>query len=183
MFFDIGSLEFIALIILAILVFGPDKLPKMIQDVAGFLRRMREFSDNAKRDIRNELGPEFKDFEFEDLNPRRFARKHLLERDELGLRELRDSVDVRKELTEVSDAVNGRTPVRRNGSAVAAGAAGGAAAGGVVSLGKAGDPPAPASGPDTGPVPPAGRPGGEERGTGPTGPTGSEPPPFDSDAT
>ncbi|MBB0244870.1 Sec-independent protein translocase TatB [Streptomyces alkaliphilus] len=175
MFFDIGSLEFIALIILAILIFGPDKLPKMIQDLAGFLRRMREFSDNAKRDIREELGPEFKDFEFEDLNPRRFARKHLLERDELGLRELRDSVDVRKELTEVSDAVNGRTPVPRNGSAGAAGAAAGAAAGGVVSLDKAGDPPAPGS--DAGRMSSPGRSDEGGRGASP------EPPPFDSDAT
>ncbi|MCE7082471.1 sec-independent translocase [Streptomyces sp. ST2-7A] len=175
MFFDIGSLEFIALIILAILIFGPDKLPKMIQDLARFLRRVRDFSDNAKQDIRSELGPEFKDFEFDDLNPRRFARKHLLERDELGLRELRDSMDVRKELSEVSDAVNGRNPVPRNGSAGAAAAGGGAAAGGVVSLGKPGDPPAP--GPDAGSVPSPGRSAAGGREPSP------EPPPFDSDAT
>jgi sec-independent protein translocase protein TatB len=109
-FFDIGSLEFIALIILAILVFGPEKLPKMIQDTARFVRKVRDFSDNAKQDIRSELGPEFKDFEFDDLNPRTFAKKHLLDNEELGLKELRSSLDVRKELAEVSDAVNGRTP-------------------------------------------------------------------------
>ncbi|TDC72133.1 sec-independent translocase [Streptomyces hainanensis] len=109
MFFDIGSLEFITLIVLAILVFGPEKLPKMIQDAAQFLRKIREFSDSAKRDIRDELGPEFKDFEFEDLNPRTFAKKHLLDKDEFGLKELTSSLDVRKELTEVSDAINGRS--------------------------------------------------------------------------
>ncbi|MDT0265462.1 sec-independent translocase [Streptomyces sp. DSM 44915] len=109
MFFDIGSLEFITLIILAIMVFGPEKLPKMIREVTDFIRKVRNFSDNAKQDIRSELGPEFKDFEFEDLNPRNFARKHLLEKDEFGLRELANDLDVRKELTEVTDAVNGRT--------------------------------------------------------------------------
>jgi sec-independent protein translocase protein TatB len=87
----------------------------MIQDAAQFLRRIREFSDSAKRDIRAELGPEFKDFEFEDLNPRRFAKKHLLDGDDLGLKELGRELDVRKELTEVADAVNGR-PSRRSGT-------------------------------------------------------------------
>jgi sec-independent protein translocase protein TatB len=115
-FFDIGSLEFLFLIVLAILVFGPEKLPKMIQDAAGFLRKIREFSDSAKRDIRDELGPEFKDFEFEDLNPRRFAKKHLLDNDDLGLKELSSSLDMRKELGEVADAVNGRPSRPANGA-------------------------------------------------------------------
>ncbi|RMI31158.1 sec-independent translocase [Streptomyces triticirhizae] len=113
MFFDIGSLEFITLIVLAIMVFGPEKLPKMIREVAQFIRKIREFSDNAKQDIRSELGPDFKDFEFEDLNPKNFARKHLLDNEDLGLRELAKDLDVRKELTEVTDAVNGRTSTSR----------------------------------------------------------------------
>ncbi|GAA2401208.1 sec-independent translocase [Streptomyces glaucosporus] len=108
MFFDIGPLELVALIILAVLVFGPDKLPKVIQDVARFVRKVREFSDSAREDIRRELGPEFKDFEFEDLNPKNFARKHLLDNDDLGLKEIRSSFDLRQELSEVTDAVNGR---------------------------------------------------------------------------
>ncbi|EST23391.1 hypothetical protein N566_25755 [Streptomycetaceae bacterium MP113-05] len=108
MFFDIGPLELIALIILAIFVFGPEKLPKLIQDVAGFVRKVRAFSDSAKEDIRSELGPEFKDFEFEDLNPKNFARKHLMENDDLGIKEIRNGFDLRKDLAEVTDAVNGR---------------------------------------------------------------------------
>jgi sec-independent protein translocase protein TatB len=107
-FFDIGALELIALIILAIFVFGPEKLPKLIQDVSGFVRKVRAFSDNAKEDIRSELGPEFKDFEFEDLNPKNFARKHLMDNDDLGVKEIRNSFDLRKDLSEVADAVNGR---------------------------------------------------------------------------
>ncbi|WP_103504622.1 MULTISPECIES: sec-independent translocase [unclassified Streptomyces] len=116
MFFDIGSVEFLVLLILAVLLFGPDKLPKLIQDAMGFIRKVREYSDSAKQDIRSELGPEFKDFEFEDLHPKRFAQKHLAGRDDLGLRELRDSLDVRKELTEVTDSINGRARPGVNGT-------------------------------------------------------------------
>ncbi|WP_369212764.1 sec-independent translocase [Streptomyces flavofungini] len=107
MFNDIGALEIVALVVLAVLIFGPDKLPKVIQDVSRTIRKIREFSDSAKADIRQELGPEFKDFEFEDLNPKKFIRKQL-DNDELGLKEIRNGFDLRKEMNEVADAVHGR---------------------------------------------------------------------------
>ncbi|GAA0651379.1 sec-independent translocase [Streptomyces thermocarboxydovorans] len=107
MFNDIGPLELVTLVILAVLVFGPDKLPKVIQDVARTIRKIRDFSESAKQDIRQELGPEFKDFEFEDLNPKTFIRKQL-ENDDLGLKEIRNGFDLKKEMAEVTDAVHGR---------------------------------------------------------------------------
>ncbi|MFJ3638636.1 sec-independent translocase [Streptomyces sp. NPDC090108] len=107
MFNDIGPLELVTLIVLAVLVFGPDKLPKVIQDVTRTIRKIREFSESAKQDIRDELGPEFKDFEFEDLNPKTFLRKQL-DGDSLGLGDIRSGFDLKKEMAEVTDAVNGR---------------------------------------------------------------------------
>jgi sec-independent protein translocase protein TatB len=106
-FNDIGPLELVTLVVLAVLVFGPDKLPKVIQDVMRTVRKIREFSESAKQDIRSELGPEFKDFEFEDLNPKTFIRKHL-DNDELGLKEIRNGFDLEKEMAEVTDAVHSR---------------------------------------------------------------------------
>lgn len=105
MFNDIGPLELVTLVVLAVLVFGPDKLPKFIQDVTRTIRKIREFSESAKQDIRSELGPEFKDFEFEDLNPKTFIRKQL-DNDELGLKEIRNGFDLKKEMAEVTDAVH-----------------------------------------------------------------------------
>jgi len=108
-FSDIGALELVTLVVLAVLIFGPEKLPKVIQDVSRFSRKIREFSDSAKQDIRAELGPEFKDFEFEDLNPKTFIRKQLAENEDLkDLKELRSTFDLRKEMSEVADAVHGR---------------------------------------------------------------------------
>ncbi|WP_369261861.1 sec-independent translocase [Streptomyces sp. R35] len=107
MFNDIGPLELVTLVVLAVLVFGPEKLPKMIQDVTRTIRKIREFSESAKADIRDELGPGFKDFEFEDLNPKTFIRKQL-DNDELGLKEIRNGFDLKKEMAEVTDAVHGR---------------------------------------------------------------------------
>jgi sec-independent protein translocase protein TatB len=117
-FNDIGPLELVTLVVLAVLVFGPDKLPKVIQDVTRTIRKIRDFSESAKDDIRQELGPEFKDFEFEDLNPKTFIRKQL-DNDDLGLKEIRNGFDLKKEMAEVTDAVHGReteTPSSSSGS-------------------------------------------------------------------
>ncbi|MER6400709.1 sec-independent translocase [Kitasatospora sp. NPDC001603] len=110
MFSDVGGLEILTLVIMAIVIFGPDKLPKLIQDTMGFIKKVRSFADSAKEDIRSELGPEFKDFEFEDLHPKTFVRKQLMggQDDPLGLKEMRDSLDIRSVLDDKpAAAVNG----------------------------------------------------------------------------
>ncbi|MGX1881084.1 sec-independent translocase [Streptomyces sp. NPDC055287] len=117
MFSDIGALELVTLVVLAVLVFGPEKLPKLIQDASAMIRKLREFSESAKQDIRSELGPEFKDFDFEDLNPKTFVRKQLMDNDDLGLKEIRSSFDLKSEMAEVADAVHGRDSGGSAGSA------------------------------------------------------------------
>ncbi|GAA5009387.1 sec-independent translocase [Kitasatospora paranensis] len=102
MFTDIGPLEVVALAVMAIVIFGPDKLPKLIQDTMGFIRKVRAFADSAKDDIRTELGPEFQDFEFTDLHPKTFVRKQLMggNEDPLGFKELKDGLDFKSALND-----------------------------------------------------------------------------------
>ncbi|MFJ6567951.1 sec-independent translocase [Streptomyces sp. NPDC091292] len=110
MFSDVGIMEVITLVVLGLLLFGPDKLPEQIQNLTRMIRKVREFSESAKQEIRSELGPEFKDFEFEDLHPKTFVRKHVLEGkdgDGFGLDEIRKALDPREELAELADAVRG----------------------------------------------------------------------------
>ena len=138
MFNDIGPLELITLVVLAVLVFGPDKLPKVIQDVMRTVRKIREFSESAKQDIRSELGPEFKDFEFEDLNPKTFIRKQL-DNDELGLKEIRNGFDLKKEMAEVTDAVHSRDSDTSSSSSSSASSSSGSS-GGTVDMTKRPEP-------------------------------------------
>lgn len=77
--FGIGTGEFLALAVVALLVLGPEKLPKFAADAARVLRQLRRMADTAREDVRKEMGPEFADISLDDLNPRTFVRKHVLE--------------------------------------------------------------------------------------------------------
>ncbi len=77
----IGGPEFLALAVIALLVLGPEKLPKFAADTARLLRQLRQMANNAKDDVRRELGPELQDISLDDLNPRSLVRKHLLDDD------------------------------------------------------------------------------------------------------
>ena len=77
--FDIGAGEFIALAIIALIVLGPEKLPRYAAEAARVLRRVRQVATEARADVRRELGPEFDDLSLRDLNPRTMVRKHLLD--------------------------------------------------------------------------------------------------------
>ena len=77
--FGVGLPEFLVIFVVAILVFGPDRLPEFARQAGRFLRQVRQFTQAARDDLRNELGPEFADLELSDLDPRQVVRKHILE--------------------------------------------------------------------------------------------------------
>ena len=77
--FGIGVAEFMVILVVALLVFGPDRLPEFARQAGRMVRQVKQFSQAARDDIRSELGPEYADFELTDLDPRRALRKHILE--------------------------------------------------------------------------------------------------------
>jgi sec-independent protein translocase protein TatB len=96
--FGIGPLELVVIAIVAVLVFGPDRLPEFARTAGRLLRQVRQLVNNAQNDLRSELGPEFADLELQDLNPKNFVRKHLLDpmdEDEKPVTEFTDSAPQR----------------------------------------------------------------------------------------
>jgi len=82
--FDLSFWKLLVLAVLALVIFGPNELPKMIARVGSLLRDLRRIADSARNDLRAGLGPEFQDFDFNDLHPKRFVQKHLLDDLEAG---------------------------------------------------------------------------------------------------
>ena len=77
--FDLSVTKLLVLAVIALVVFGPKELPKIAAQAGRALRDLRRIAEGAKQDLREGLGPEFEDFDFDDLNPRRFVQKHLLD--------------------------------------------------------------------------------------------------------
>ena len=77
--FDLSLTKLLVLAVIALVVFGPHELPRIAQQAGRALRDLRRIAEGAKADLREGLGPEFQDFDFDDLNPRRFVQKHLLD--------------------------------------------------------------------------------------------------------
>ena len=75
--FGIGLPELAVIAVVAILVFGPDRLPEFARQAGRMVRQIRQFTNAARDDIRAELGPEFSEFELTDLDPRRAVRKYI----------------------------------------------------------------------------------------------------------
>ncbi|HCB03491.1 MAG TPA: sec-independent translocase [Nocardioides sp.] len=77
--FGIGLPELAVIMLVAVLVFGPDKLPDLARQAGQLLRQAKKFADSARDELREELGPEFADLELRDLDPRTIVRKHIIE--------------------------------------------------------------------------------------------------------
>ena len=75
--FDIGLGELIGIAVVALIVLGPEKLPRYAADAARMLRTVRKMASDARNEVTKELGPELSSLGY--LNPRGLIRKHLLE--------------------------------------------------------------------------------------------------------
>lgn len=77
--FDVGIAEMMVLFVLAIFVFGPDKLPDVARQAGRLLRQGRQMLASARSQITDELGPDIGNMDLRDLNPRALVKKHLLD--------------------------------------------------------------------------------------------------------
>jgi sec-independent protein translocase protein TatB len=77
--FDLSMWKLMVLGVIALIVFGPDRLPQLARDAGRTLRQLREMAQTARTELKAELGDTVGEFDFSDLNPRTFVRKHLLD--------------------------------------------------------------------------------------------------------
>ncbi|MCB0830488.1 MAG: Sec-independent protein translocase subunit TatB [Nocardioides sp.] len=77
--FGVGLPEFAVIAFVAVLVFGPDRLPELARQAGQMVRRVKRMADNARDELRAELGPEYADLELRDLDPREIVKRHIAE--------------------------------------------------------------------------------------------------------
>ena len=77
--FGVGLPELAVIAFVAVLVFGPDKLPEFAKQAGRMVRTVRKMAANARSELSSELGPEFANLDLNDLNPRALVKKHVLD--------------------------------------------------------------------------------------------------------
>ena len=85
--FDINPGELVVLLVVALVVIGPERLPKYAAELGRLVREVRSFARNAREQVREEMGEEFDDVDWQALDPRRYdprriVREALLEDDD-----------------------------------------------------------------------------------------------------
>ena len=98
---DINGPEFMLLLALAVILFGPERLPDLARKAARVVQYVRTMAGSAQEQLSKELGPGFEDLDFRDLNPKAFVQKHLLSDVEPII------ADVKSEITDVGSTVKG----------------------------------------------------------------------------
>lgn len=90
MFANVGWGEMLLLVVIGLVVLGPERLPGAIQWTARTIGQVKEYLSGATRELREELGPEFDDLrepineiqKLRGMTPRAAITKHLLDGDD-----------------------------------------------------------------------------------------------------
>jgi sec-independent protein translocase protein TatB len=84
--FDIGAPEVLVVLIVALLVFGPDRLPEMARQAGSWMRDLRRMVANARRDLSDGLGVDAADLrKLQNLDPKSYVRRNVLDGVDLDL--------------------------------------------------------------------------------------------------
>ncbi|TNM68568.1 hypothetical protein FHN55_07205 [Streptomyces sp. NP160] len=123
--FGINPGEFAVLLVIALIVVGPERLPKYAAQLGRMVREGRKMAMGLREQVRGELGPEFDDVDWKKLDPRQYDPRKII----------RDALTDTLEDDDEPPAKPAPKPVSSGGPAAVGGAA--AAAGAVGAAGAA----------------------------------------------
>ena len=106
--FDINGGEFLILLVVAVLVIGPERLPKYAEQLGQLAKRAKALLQETKSRVDDELGDDLKDVDWAALDPRKYDPRRIV----------REAL-----LDDVMPAVTGFKRATTPGAATAAGAA------------------------------------------------------------
>lgn len=123
--FDINGGEALILLVVAVVVIGPERLPHYAEQLGRWVRQLRAFTQDARRRVDEELGVDTTGVDWQALDPRRYDPRRIV-RDAL-LDDLNDLGAALKSTPTGRTYTSGAAGAVDAADAVAAGAAGGVA--------------------------------------------------------
>ncbi|MGC1208620.1 MAG: twin-arginine translocase TatA/TatE family subunit, partial [Ornithinimicrobium sp.] len=75
---NLGSGEILLILILAVIILGPSKLPEYAASLARLVRNLRDMAEGAKTQIKEEMGPACYDVNWDQLDPRQYDPRRIV---------------------------------------------------------------------------------------------------------
>lgn len=76
--FGINGTEMIILVVVVLLVVGPKRLPEYAQQLRDLVRSLKRKADEAKADVKRDLGDDFSDVDWRKLDPRQYDPRRIV---------------------------------------------------------------------------------------------------------
>ena len=76
--FDINGWEFIVLLVVALLVIGPERMPEYAAKLGKLVKQVRGMADAAKVQLREQMGPDFDDVDWKQYDPRQYDPRRIV---------------------------------------------------------------------------------------------------------
>ena len=76
--FGINGSEFVLLLVVAVVVVGPERLPRYAEQLGAWVRTLRGFLRTAKTRVDEELGEQASDVDWTALDPRRYDPRRIV---------------------------------------------------------------------------------------------------------
>ncbi|GAA3610717.1 twin-arginine translocase TatA/TatE family subunit [Marihabitans asiaticum] len=70
--------EFIILVVLAYFLLGPDRLPDYAAKLARFVVQLRRLADDAKGQLKEQMGPDYEDVNWRQYDPRQYDPRKIV---------------------------------------------------------------------------------------------------------
>ncbi|MBF6091116.1 Sec-independent protein translocase protein TatB [Nocardia cyriacigeorgica] len=128
MFSNIGWSEMVILLVAALVILGPERLPGAVRWTTRSLRQVRDYASGATAQLKQELGPEFEDLrkpladlnELRGMTPKSMVTKHLLNGDDSLFNDLGKAMPDKQDLYGTNSGMPGypapkpEKPLERN---------------------------------------------------------------------
>ena len=76
--FGINGGEFLVLLVVAAFVIGPKRMPEYAAKLAQLIKQLRALADTAKVQLREQMGPDFDDVDWNQYDPRQYDPRRIV---------------------------------------------------------------------------------------------------------
>lgn len=107
----INAYEFVILIVLALVILGPERLPQYARNLARWARQARDLAEDAKGRFKDETGTDFDEVDWKRYDPRQYDPRRII-RDALSNEYGEDFRETRSAVTGTLDSARAATDPR-----------------------------------------------------------------------